>query len=198
MSVYDTEANSERTEGEDLTPSQREVMDFLRGAETTTTPTPAPTPAEEEDDDRPTMDPAEYAALAAYGKALEAKAAKIKAALKKMRPADAPEGEPVPVVLPDGSEVGAVHLRKGYTKYAVKDKAAFLDHVSRTHPDQVVFSVESKFQKHLLGVARHQVVPGVGTTTINPTYEVDIPEHAYEEILSYASENPDFGAIINT
>lgn len=183
------------TLSQDLTPAQREVMDFLN--QTPATPA-APTTPTGPDDDRPTMDPEEYAALAAYSKALEVKAAQIKAALKKVRPAQTPEGEAVPVVLPSGATLGAVHMRAGYTKYSVKDKEVFLDHVSRTHPDQVVFSVDPKFQKHLLGVARHQDVPGVGTTTVAPTYEVDVPEHAYEEILSYAAENPDFGAMIIT
>lgn len=145
-------------------------------------------------DVKPVMDASEWLVKMAYAKALEKRAAELRAELKAHAPEDLAKGT---AQLPSGSAVAVITRKAGYTRYTVTDKSAFRDYVATHHPDMVELAVRDDFKKHLLGMARHQVIPGTKGTTVAPTFEVDLSEDAFDDFWLEQAENVDFAAMLD-
>lgn len=129
-------------------------------------------------------------------KAYEAKAAQMRKDLEKNAP-DLLEDEGDPTAaLPDGTIIGTVVQRAGYTKAKVSDEAEFLDYVTEHHPDQIVMAVDPGFRKHLLALAVHDEIPGTEVTTVRGSYASSPTTDAYDMIWLHRETDPDFAAVV--
>lgn len=124
-------------------------------------------------------------ALDLYIKALGEQAKKLRSQVHKQMIADHDERKAA--VLPDGTKIGAVSIRKGATSARVTDEAAFLRWVVDKHPEQLMQTIRPAFVAYLLDAAKKagvgwdpstsevldfiEVTTGQGGITITTTVE---------------------------